>query len=152
MKKSMLLLQHKIKSSSSNLEGLMYDYYVHMCKKAGFTPVSGHDFDQLVELNKKFLKAIKNRDEENERYDNAEAHIRRIEYESRQRAIDGNYKERIAKAKAESDRHEALYEGYRREIIQLRERMNELGGDSSPLVLKAMETISKDKRKDKTEI
>jgi len=152
MKKSMLLLQHKIKSSSSNLEGLMYDYYIYMCKKAGFTPVNGRDFEQLVELNKRFLKAIKNRDEANEKYDNAQAHIRRIEYESRQRAVDGNYKERIAKAQAESDEHEETYEFYRRSIIHLRERMNELGGNSSPLVLKAMETISKDKRKDKTEI
>jgi hypothetical protein len=152
MKKAMLLLQHKIKSSSSNLEGLMYDYYVHLCKKAGFTPVNGHDFDELVELQKRFLKAIKLRDEENERYDNAEAHIRRIEYESHQRAIDGNYKERLAKARAESARHEQLYEGYRQAILEIRQRMNELGGNTSPLVLKAVEKISKDRRKDKTEI
>jgi hypothetical protein len=152
MKKAMLLLQHKIKSNASNLEGLMYDYYIHLCKQADLKPVSGHTFDQLVEVNKKFLLAIKNRDEENERYDNAQAHIRRLEYESHQRAIDGNYKERIARARAESDRHEALEDRYRAEAIGYRERMLELGAGTNSMVIKAMDKISKDRRKDKTEI
>jgi predicted RNase H-like nuclease (RuvC/YqgF family) len=155
MKKSLLILKDKIKSDSSNLEGLTYDYYVHLCKNNNLTPVNMSEFGHLVDLNKKRKEAFENMYITREKIENVEATIRRIEnnehneYEANE---EHQRNEDLTKAKKFFQRYRERHDNYENEYIRLDADCERLARGTNDNIRRAMGKVKEDKRIGKREI
>ena len=155
MKKSLLLLKDKIKSDATNLDGLSYDYYLHLCKNVGKKPVSMSEFGHLVDLNEKRSSAQINEQGERMKLHNAESSVRRIENNEHNEYADNEEhqrKEDLKKARERVQRYRERHNNYEEEFIRLNADCERLSRGTNDDIRRAMGKVREDRRIGRREI